>query len=139
MSTKNSRNAGLYLCATLGGTYVKITKTHGLKLNLGTDFSEDTSHSDRFKSYLPGLQDFKGTLMRWYETATTALESLSLNKTSEYFMIYPDVADTVNYYRGQAFFGLDELNLDLGNTVDMSYTMTIANADIEVIRNGSAL
>lgn len=88
---------------------------------------------------MPGLQDFKGTLMRWYETATTALESLSLNKTSEYFMIYPDVADTVNYYRGQAFFGLDELNLDLGNTVDMSYTMTIANADIEIIRNGSAL
>lgn len=139
MGTKNTRNAGLYLSATLGGTYTKISKTHGLKLSLKTDFSEDTSYGDTFKSQIPGLQDFSVTLMRWYETATTALESLSINKTSEYFMIYPDVSDTVNYYRGQAYFGLDELNLSLGNTADMSYTMVIANADIAIIRNGAAL
>lgn len=139
MGTKNTRNAGLYLSATLGGTYTRISKTHGLKLSLKTDFSEDTSHGDTFKSKIPGLQDFEATLQRWYETATTALESLSLSKTSEYFLIYPDVADTVNYYRGQAYFGLDELNLDLGNTADMQFTMAIANADIVIIRNGSAL
>lgn len=139
MGTKNTRNAGLYLSATLGGTYTRISKTHGLKLSLKTDFSEDTSHGDTFKSKIPGSQDFEGTLQRWYETATTALESLSLSKTSEYFLIYPDVADTVNYYRGQAYFGLDELNLDLGNTADMQFTMVIANADIAIIRNGSVL
>jgi hypothetical protein len=139
MATKNTRNAGLYLSNTLGGTYVKVSKTHGYKLNLQTDFSEDTAHGDSFKSYLPGLQDFKGTLMAWYETAYTTLEAMSKNKVSEYFQAYPDIADTVNYYRGQCFVGLDELNLDLGNTADFQFTQVIANADIAIIRAGVAL
>jgi hypothetical protein len=139
MATKNARNARLLLCATLGGTYVAVNKTHGAKLNLQTDFSEDTSHGDSFKSYLPGLQDFKATIMAWYDTAYTTLEAMSKNKTSEYFQFYPDFADTVNYYRGQMFVGLDELDGDLGNTVGFQYTGVIANADIAIIRAGVAL
>lgn len=139
IATKNSRNAALLLSPTLGGAYTQITKSHGLKLNLGTDFSEDTGHGARFKSYLPGLQDFKGTVMAWYDTAYTTLEAMSLNKISEYFLAYPDLSDPTNYYRGQCFMGLDEVDMDLGNTVGMSYTMTIANADIAVIRGGAAL
>lgn len=139
MATKNTRLAALYLGSTLGGTYTRITKTHGLKLNIPTDFSEDTSHGDRFKSYLPGLQDFSADIMQWYESASTVLETLSLNKTSEYFLIYPDYTDPTNYYRGQMYVGLDELNLDLGATADMKYTGRIANADIAIIRNGAAI
>lgn len=134
--TRNTRNARMLLCATLGGTYVAVSKSHGLKLNVPTDFSEDTSHGDRFKSYLPGLQDFKATLMAWYNRLYTTLEAMSINKISEYFLIYPDFSDTVNYYRGQCFIGLDELNLDLGNTADQSFSVVIANADIDIIRNG---
>jgi len=139
LATKNTRLSALYLCATLSGTYVRINKTHGLKLGLTTDFSEDTSHSDRFKSYLPGLQDFTLDLMIWYETTFSSLESMSLNKTSEYFLLYPDYTDTQNYYRGQMYVGLDELGLDLGNTADMKFTAKIANADIQVVRAGAAI
>lgn len=139
MTTKNARNARLMLCATLGGTYVAVNKTHGLKLNLTTDFSEDTSHGDSFKSYIPGLQDFKVDIMAWYDTAYTTLEGMSKNKTSEYFMLYVDFADTVNYYRGQMYVGLDELDTDLGNTAGFKYTGVIANADIAIIRAGSPL
>ena len=129
----------MLLCATLGGTYVAISKTHGLKLNVPTDFSEDTAHGDRFKDYLPGLQDFKATVTAWYNTAYTTLEAMSVNKTSEYFLIYPDFADTVNYYRGQCYFGQDEFDLDLGNTAGMGYTAVIANADIDIIRAGTTI
>lgn len=139
MATKNNRNARLLLCATLGGTYVAVNKTHGFKLNLSTDFSEDTSHGDSFKSYLPGLQDYKGTLMAWYDTAYSVLESMSKNKISEYFQAYPDFSDSLNYYRGQCYVGLDELDLDLGNTSGFQFTQTIANADIAIIRAGVAL
>lgn len=139
MSTKNTRNARLLLCSTLGGTYVAVNKTHGLKINLTTDFSEDTSHGDSFKSYLPGLQDFKATVMKWYDTAYTTLEAMSLNKISEYFMLYPDFSDTLNYYRGQCYFGLDDFTLDIGATAGMQFTSVIANADIAIIRAGSAL
>lgn len=139
MTTRNNRNARLLLCATLGGTYVAVNKTHGLKLNLTTDFSEDTSHGDSFKSYLPGLQDFKADIMAWYDTAYTTLEAMSKNKVSEYFQLYIDFADTVNYYRGQMYVGLDELDGDLGNTGGFKFTGVIANADIAIIRAGVAL
>ena len=139
MATKNTRNARLLLCATLSGTYVAVNKTHGLKLNLTTDFSEDTAHSDSFKSYLPGLQDFKATIMAWYDTAYTTLESMSKNKVSEYFTLYPDFSDTLNYYRGQMYVGLDELDVDLGNTAGFNYTGVIANADIAIVRAGATL
>lgn len=139
MATKNTRNARLLLCNTLSGTYVAVTKTHGLKLNVPTDFSEDTGHGASFKSYLPGLQDFKMTVLNWYDTVYTTLNAMSLNKISEYFMVYPDFADSLNYYRGQCFLGQDELDLDLGNTVGEKYTATIANADVQVVRAGAPL
>lgn len=139
MATKNTRNARLLLCSTLSGTYVAVTKTHGLKFNVPTDFSEDTGHGANFKSYLPGLQDFKLALTNWYDTVYTTLEAMSLNKISEFFLAYPDLADVVNYYRGQMFVGQDEFNLDIGNTAGFQYTAVIANADIQIIRAGVAL
>lgn len=139
MATKNTRNARMLISSTLAAPYTVVSKTNGLSLNLATDFSEDTAHGDSFKSYIPGLQDFKATLKSWYDTAFTTLESASKNKTSYYFLIYPDYSDSVNYYRGQCYFGLDELNLDIGNTAALSFTVTIANADIAIIRAGAAL
>ena len=50
-----------------------------------------------------------------------------------------DSADSLNYYRGQCYVGLDGLPLDLGNTADLTFTSTIANADIAIIRGGTAL
>jgi len=139
MGTKNNRNVRLQLASTLGGSYTTISKTHGFKLNLSTDFSEDTSHGDQFKSKIPGLQDFSGKLMAWYDSAYTTLEAMSLGKISEYFRAYIDLADPANYYRGQCYVGLDELDLDLGNTAGLSFTMVIANSDIQIVRAGAAL
>jgi len=139
MATKNTRNARLLLCATLGGTYVRVTKSHGLKLNVPTDFSEDTGHGERFKDYLPGLQDFKATIGAWYDTVYTTLEAMSVNKVSEYFQIYIDFADTLNYYRGQCFVGMDDFTLDIGNTADFGYSVVIANADLDIIRAGATI
>jgi hypothetical protein len=137
--TVNTRNARFLLCASLGGTYVAINKTHGLNIQIPTDFSEDTGHGARFKSYLPGLQDFTGALTAWYKKAQTILEAMSLNKISEYFLIYPDFADSTNYLRGQCFVGQDGLNLDIGNTADESFTIRIANEDVDFIRNGTSI
>jgi len=139
VATKNSRNASLRLSSTLAGPYTAVTKTHGLKLNVPTDFSDDTGHGAQFKSYLPGLQDFKMTVLNWYDTVYTTLEAMSLNKISEYFIAYIDFADSLNYYRGQCFMGQDEVDLDLGNTVGFKYTATIANSDVQVVRAGAAL
>jgi hypothetical protein len=139
MATKNSRNARLLFATTLNGPYTAVTKSHGLKFNVPTDFSDDTGHGAQFKSYIPGLQDFKLTLLNWYDTIYTTLEAMSLNKISEYFIAYIDFADTLNYYRGQMYVGQDEVDLDLGVTVGEKFTGVIANADIQVVRAGAAL
>lgn len=137
--TRNTRNAGLYLCATLGGTYVKVTKSHGFNPSLTTDFSEDTAHGDQFKSNIPGLSDFKAKLAAWYQTTSSTLMAMALNRISEYFLAYPDVADSLNYIRGQCYLGMDSLDMDLGKTVDEAYTMVLANSDIQIVRAGAAL
>jgi hypothetical protein len=139
VATKNTRNARLLLCLTLGGTYVVITKTHGLNINIETDFSEDTSHGDRFKSYLSGLQDASFDIERWYDPAQNILEAAALNKLTYYFMAYPDYDDVTNYYRGQMAIGGGGNDLSIGNTANQAYEGRIANSDIQIVRAGVAL
>jgi hypothetical protein len=136
MATKNNRNARMLLCATLGGAYVAVSKSYGLKIKNPTDMSEDTSHGDRVKSRLAGLQDFTAALTAWYNTAYTTLEAMAANSTSEYFLIYPDFSDTTNYYRGQCLVSKNEHDLDLGNTSGFSFDVYVANADYDIIRAG---
>lgn len=139
MGTKNNRNARFLLCATLGGPYVAVSKTHGIKAKLPTDFSEDTAHGDRFKSRLPGLQDFSATLLAWFNTAYSTLVAMASNKVSEYFQIYPDFTDTLTYYRGQCYVGLNEHDLDLGATSGQSFDVMLANADLDIIYAGTTI
>lgn len=139
MAYKNTRNSRLLLCAALGGTYVAVAGAHGYKENVPTDFSDASVYGDSFKSYIPGMQDYKGTLMRWYDTADATVEKMSKSKTSEYFTFYPDFADSLNYTRGQIFLGQDESDHDLGKTAVQKYTAVIANGDIAIIRGGSAI
>lgn len=123
----------------MAGPYTAVTKSHGLKFSVPTAFSKDTGHGAQFESYIPGLQDFKLTLLAWYDTIYTTLEAMSLNKLTEYFIAYIDLADSLNYYRGQCYIGLDEADLDLGVTVGFKYTAVIANADVQIVRAGAAL
>lgn len=101
-----------------------------------TDFSEDTAHGDRWKSRLPGLQDFSATLAAWMNTAYSTIKAMSVNRVSEYFQIYPDFSDTLTYYRGQCYLGLSEHDLDLGNTSGESYDVVLANSDLDIIYAG---
>lgn len=137
--TKNTRNAAFLISSTIGGTYTKVNKTHGLKIGVPTDFSEDTGHGQRFKTKIPGLQDFTLTLTKWYSTLTSVLEYASVNKIPYYFLAYYDYADPLNYYRGQCYFGLNEENLDIGNTADQSYDVVLANEDLQIIRGGTSI
>lgn len=139
MTTKNNRNARFLLSSTLGGAYTAVTKAHGLKMSVPTEFSDDTGYGQKFHTALPGLQDFKATLLQWYDTVYTTLEAMSLNKISEYFLAYPDFADTLNYYRGQCYVGLNEHDMDLGNTGGLTFDVVLTNEDLQIIRQGVAL
>jgi hypothetical protein len=139
MAAINTRNSRYLLSATLAGTYVPVAGAHGYKENVPTDFSKSTVYGSRFESYVPGLQDYKGTLMRWYDTADATVEKMSIGKISEYFLFYPDFANPLDYTRGQTYLGQDESDHDLGKTADQKYTAVIANGDIQIVRGGAVL
>ena len=139
VTSKNTRNARLLICATVGGTYIPVNKTHGLKINQPTDYSEDTAHGNRFKSYLPGLADYSVAVAKWYDTAFSMLEAASINQISYYFQIYMDYSDPLNYDTGQCFFSMNELNLDIGNTADITFDMKNTGVDPRMVRNGAVL
>lgn len=139
--TINTRNGRFLLSGTAaaGSSYVAVANAHGYKENVPTDFSEDTVLGARFKSYIPGLQDYKGDLMTWYNAVDATLEKMSLQKISEYFLFYPDFSNPVNYTRGQIYLGQDESDHEIGKTADQKYTAVIANNDIQVVRQGAVI
>lgn len=139
MARKNSRRALLQLSPTLNGPYTDINGTHGFTIEMPTNFSDSSAHGQRFETSIPGLQGFSGTITKWYDTASTLLEDASLNKIPYHFRAYPDRGDTLNYYRGQCYIGMESENMDLGNTIDQSYTLVLADEDVDIIRGGVSL
>jgi len=139
MTKKNTRNARYLLSSTLGGPYTAVNLTHGLKLGLQTDWAEATVHGATYKEYIGGLKDFSLTVLAYYDTIATTLEVMAANGISEFFLLYHDFADPLNYWRGQCFLGFNEQNLDLGNTVEDSFSARIANSDIQLVRAGAVV
>jgi hypothetical protein len=128
-ATRNSRNAGLYLRPTGSGAYTKVNKTHGLKLGLGTDFSDDSGHGQKFKTALPGQHDFKVDVELWYQIYADTLKNYSLNETILDFLLYPNISDTLNYWSGSCYIGQDEMDPSLGKTVSEKYTLVLSGGD----------
>lgn len=135
----NTRNARLLLSGTKAGTYAPINKTHGLNVSMPTDMSDDSGHGQTFKTAVPGLSDYTMSVSAWYLPAQTILEDAAVNKIPYYFLYYPDYADVQNYHRGLLWVGFEGQNSDLGNTTDQSFTMTLADEDIQIVRNGAVL
>ncbi len=119
MPTKNSRNVRVLI----GGT--AINKTHGAKVNPTTDYSEDTSHGDQYKSYLPGLKDFTVDVSAWYDSGYHTLRNAALNATAlQDVLVYPDYGQTTHYWRCPYMYAsLTDHNLDIGNTIDEAFTL----------------
>lgn len=139
MATKNSKNARLLISTTLASPYTVVTKSHGLKLGLGADWSEDTGHGASFKGYTKGLMDFNATVAQYYDTAFPLLSGASINGTSYYFLAYFDYpTDTTSYWRGQCTFALNEHNLDIGTTIDQTFEMRIYNGDVVLVLNSTS-
>lgn len=138
MAPKNSKNARLLIATAGAGPYTIVTRTHGLKLGLDPDWTEASAHGMTFKDYVKGMMDWAGTVLQYYDTVFALLEGASINGTSYYFLAYYDYpADPTNYWRGQCTFGFGEVNMDLGVTIDNTFSMRIYNGDVALVRNGT--
>lgn len=140
MAAVNSKNAALLLAMAGAGPYTRITKTHGLNLTMPTEWADASSHGQSFKSYTQGQMDFSATVTQWYDTVQYVLDHAAIDAIPYYFLAYFNYpSDTLNYWRGQCTVGLEGHNLDIGQTIDASYSLRLYNDDVALVRGGTAL
>ncbi len=118
MATKHGVNARLYLGASVP---IPVTETHNLDLGFSTDFAEDSSQGDSFKTYLAGLADFTLKIDRWYDSAESVLLDAVIARTTLKFYFYPDAADNTVYVYGSGQLGGGGFKAGIGDVVDQSY------------------
>ena len=122
MPTRNTRNVRVVIAG------VAVSKAHGASLNAETDYSEDTSYGDVYKSYLPGLKDCEVNISAWYDSAYSTLVNAALAGTAlSAVAVYPDFATTTHYWLFPTMYAsLNEASFDIGNTA--GHTFSLRNA-----------
>lgn len=128
MATKTGRLGVLYWGAT---TAVPVAETHGdFELSLDTEYHEDTSHGDSFRTRIPGLSDFSLTVEKWFDTAYHTMIDAAIAKTTGKFYLYPDRTDATIYWSGTNYWGLNSYVIPLEGIVNESYTLTPASQPV---------
>lgn len=106
------------------GVATPISEGKGFTMNMPVDFAEDSQWGDSFKTYLPGMSDFKGQLMKHYDHNESVLRAAALAHTVGKFYWYPDrnIATDYLYWTGYvAISGIDAggLNTIISNSYDI--------------------
>lgn len=125
MPTQHGKNAVIYMGAATG-TASPINETNNISLSFGADYAEDSAHGDSYKSYVPGLFDFEGTIEGHYDTNDDSLLTAALAGTKQKFYFYPNRSLRYQYFYGEAFVTLNDLTASLTEIVGQSFTLRAA-------------
>lgn len=118
MATKHGVNSRIYMGASVA---IPVSETHNIDISFDTDFAEDSSQGDSFKTYLAGLADFTMSIDRWYDSAEYVLLDAVIARTTLKFYFYPDAADNTVYLYGTGQLGGGGFKAGIGDVVDQSY------------------
>ena len=125
MAKAHGRNGLLYMGTT---TAIAVANTRSEDLNLATDFADASVQGDSFKSYLPGLSDFKLKLTKWYDDAYFQMYDGVINQRVFKAYFYPDRNNTANYFYGTMYVGLESLKADIGGVTEESWSVVPASS-----------
>lgn len=90
-----------------------MPKTRDVAINMGSDFKEDTSHTDINKSFAPTFANFDAKVTGLYNTGalaagnSAAIISNALNAQSATFSIY--IGGTGQYFTGSGYVSVDNV------------------------------
>lgn len=118
MATRHGLNSILYLGATNASA---VAESHGIKVNVDTDFAEDSAQGDVWKTSLPGLSTFGFEIQKWYDNANHTLLDAVIAKTLQKFYFYPDRADATVYAYGTGYLGGGGFDSQINATIDQAY------------------
>ncbi len=122
MATVHGLNAILYLGAT---NAAPVTEIHNISLTTDTDFAEDSSMGDTWKTYLAGLSDFQLDFDKWFDDATGggSLLQAVINRTVQKFYFYPSRLTSTIYVYGTAYVGGGGFEAGMDGAIDQSYSL----------------
>lgn len=89
------------------GVATPISEGTGFTMSITTDWAEDSSWGDDFKTYKPGMSDFTAEVTKHYDHNETSLRAAALAQTQGNFYWYPDrgVATDYVFFTGFVAFG----------------------------------
>jgi len=125
-TTTHSVNQVLYFGT---GTAIPIAEGTGFQISMPTDFAEDSSWGDTFKTRIPGMTDFDATLTKWYDHNETGLRLASTGRIVGKWYWYPDRSVTTDYMYGTGYMSLMDVNASgLNAIISNQYKLTPASA-----------
>ncbi|MBV6425163.1 MAG: hypothetical protein NAOJABEB_02977 [Steroidobacteraceae bacterium] len=111
------------------GTATPIAEGTGFQISMPTDFAEDSSWGDTFKTKKPGLTDFDGTISKWYDHNETSLRTAAQNRAEGKWYWYPDRSVTTDYLYGTGYVSLDDVNAGgLNQIISNQYKLVASTA-----------
>ena len=125
MAKSHGKYGVLYLGAN---TAVPVAETKSEDLSIGTDFAEASAQGNTFKSYVPGLKDFKLKVNKFYDDSYFTAIDAAINDTAQRMYFYPDRNVTGNYFYGSAYLSIDSLKSDIGDMNSESWSVVPASA-----------
>lgn len=140
--TLHGRNSRFYIGvgATLAAPIPKAssngTAVSKYELALGVDFAEDTAQGDVFKTYVPGLPDFSGSMDMFYQDIVTAgaLQHALIDAAAAgalcRFYAYPGAGAGITsvFHSGFIYLSLKGLPSDVGGLIMASFDIKAGGA-----------
>jgi hypothetical protein len=109
------------------GVATPVAEGTGISMSLPTDFAEDASWGDSFKTKKPGLTDFTMTVTKWYDHNEVALREAALSRTVGNWYWYPDRSVTTDYLFGTGYMTLSSIDAGgLNAIISNQYTLVAA-------------
>lgn len=104
MARRHGSNGQILIDPTGGASPVIVASMNNWTLDLARDKVDVTSFGDRFKQYVQGLPDIKGTIKGWWDAVhSRALFSAALGETPVTLKLIPSLLDTTDFFQGPAY------------------------------------
>lgn len=104
MARRHGSNGQILIDPTGGASPVIVASMNGWTLDLARDKVDVTSFGDRFKQYVQGLPDIKGTIKGWWDAAASrSLFSVALGETPVTLKLIPSLLDASDFFAGPAY------------------------------------
>lgn len=125
-STTHTVNQILYFGT---GTAVPVSEGFGFQISMPTEFAEDSSWGDTFKTKKPGLTDFEGTISKHYDHNETNLRAAAQARVEGKYYWYPDRSVTTDYLYGTGYVSLMDVNASgLNAIISNQYKLVASSA-----------